>query len=65
MSKRYNNLIGIHNEICNELKHKGFYINHKLSPKRYILTQNNKDIYISKTLKDIDIYIDKMLKKDL
>ena len=44
MSKRYNNLIGIHNEICNELKHKGFYINHKLSPKRYILTQNNKDI---------------------
>ena len=29
------------------------------------MNTENKDIYISKTLKDIDIYIDKMLKKDL
>ena len=61
MSK-YDNLIGVHNQINNELASKGFYIDTKLSPRRYVLTKNDKDIYVSKSLKDVDIYINKNIK---
>ena len=58
MSK-YDNLIGVHNQINNELASKGFYIDTKLSPRRYVLTKNNKDIHTFKTLKYLDLYITK------
>ena len=58
MSK-YDNLRGVHNEVSDELKSKGFYIDHRLSPRRYVLTKNNKDIYTFKTLKYLDLYITK------
>jgi len=59
---KYDNLIGIHNQVSDELKSNGFYIDCRLSPRRYILTKNNKDIYVSKRLKDIDIYISKNIR---
>ena len=62
MSKKYDNLTGVHNEVSDELKSNGFYIDHRLSPRRYVLTKNDKDIYVSKSLKDVDIYINKNIK---
>ena len=62
MSKKYDNLKGVHNEVNDELKSKGFNIDHRLSPRRYVLTKNNKDIYTFKTLKYLDLYITKNLK---
>ena len=57
MSKKYDNLKGVHNEVNDELKSKGFNIDHRLSPRRYVLTKNNKDIYTFKTLKYLDLVV--------
>ncbi len=66
---RYDNLIGVHNQVNDELASKGYYIDYRVSPSRYVLTkineinrENDKDIYVSKRLKDIDIYINKNYK---